>query len=126
MRRGGPRRGEELALQNLGDEAIRHGSQIGIVGLARGLHVHTTLPRRRPAGPGYSHRNPPMTQPREAAMPLAMPQRPTLMSTRAMVVSEHYLSAEAGMRQLQAGGNAFDAAVAATLVEGVVNPHMHT
>jgi len=59
-------------------------------------------------------------------MPLAMPQRPTLMSTRAMVVSEHYLSAEAGMRQLQAGGNAFDAAVAATLVEGVVNPHMHT
>jgi gamma-glutamyltranspeptidase/glutathione hydrolase len=58
--------------------------------------------------------------------PRIMPQRPTLMSTRAMVVSEHYLSAEAGMRLLQAGGNAFDAAVAATLVEGVVNPHMHT
>ena len=56
----------------------------------------------------------------------AMPQRPTLMSTRAMVVSEHYLSAEAGMRLLHAGGNAFDAAVAATLVEGLVNPHMHT
>jgi gamma-glutamyltranspeptidase len=55
-----------------------------------------------------------------------MPQRPTLMSTRAMVVSEHYLSAEAGMRLLHAGGNAFDSAVAATLVEGVVNPHMHT
>jgi gamma-glutamyltranspeptidase/glutathione hydrolase len=42
------------------------------------------------------------------------------------VVSEHYLSAEAGLRLLHAGGNAFDAAVAATLVEGVVNPHMHT
>src|SRR4030095_1888247 len=43
-----------------------------------------------------------------------------------MVVTEHYLSAEAALRILHAGGNAFDAAVAATLVEGVVNPHMHT
>jgi gamma-glutamyltranspeptidase/glutathione hydrolase len=43
-----------------------------------------------------------------------------------MVATEHYLSAEAGMRILQAGGNAFDAAVAATLAEGVLNPHMHT
>jgi len=43
-----------------------------------------------------------------------------------MVVSEHYLSAEAGLRMLHQGGNAFDAAIAATLVEGVVNPHMHT
>lgn len=55
-----------------------------------------------------------------------MAYRPTLMSTRGMVATEHYLSAEAGMRMLQAGGNACDAAVAATLVEGVVNPHMHT
>src|SRR5258706_514990 len=55
-----------------------------------------------------------------------MPQRPTLMSTRGMVVTEHYLSAEAGLRMLHQGGNAFDAAIAATLVEGVVNPHMHT
>ena len=55
-----------------------------------------------------------------------MPQRPTLMSTHGMVVTEHYLSAEAGLRMLHHGGNAFDAAVAATLVEGVVNPHMHT
>src|SRR6266404_1065994 len=53
-------------------------------------------------------------------------RRPTLMGTRAMVASEHYLSAEAALRILHAGGNAFDAAVAATLVEGVVNPHMHT
>src|SRR5438270_12806296 len=55
-----------------------------------------------------------------------MPQRPTLMSTRGMVVSEHYLSSEAGLRMLHAGGNAFDAAIAATLAEGVLNPHMHT
>ena len=53
-------------------------------------------------------------------------RRPTLMGTRAMVATEHYLSAEAALRILHAGGNAFDAAVAATLVEGVVNPHMHT
>ena len=55
-----------------------------------------------------------------------MTQRPTLMGTRGMVVTEHYLSAEAGLRLLHAGGNAFDAAVAATLAEGVLNPHMHT
>src|SRR2546423_15257897 len=55
-----------------------------------------------------------------------MPQRPTLMSTRGMVVTEHYLSAEAGRRIPHDGGNAFDAAIAATLAEGVVNPHMHT
>lgn len=55
-----------------------------------------------------------------------MAYRPTLMGTQGMIASEHYLSAEAGMSVLRSGGNAFDAAVAATLVEGVVNPHMHT
>ena len=55
-----------------------------------------------------------------------MAYRPTLMGTRGMVATEHYLSAEAGMRILHIGGNAFDAAVAATLAEGVLNPHMHT
>lgn len=55
-----------------------------------------------------------------------MPQRPTLLCARGMVVAEHYLAAEAGLRMLHVGGNAFDAAVAATLVEGVVDPHMHT
>ena len=56
----------------------------------------------------------------------SMGQRPTLLCPRGMVVAEHYLAAEAGLRMLHAGGNAVDAAVAATLVEGVVNPHMHT
>ena len=55
-----------------------------------------------------------------------MAYRPTLMGTQGMIATEHYLSAEAGMSVLRSGGNAFDAAVAATLVEGVVNPHMHT
>jgi gamma-glutamyltranspeptidase / glutathione hydrolase len=48
------------------------------------------------------------------------------MGREAMISTEHYLSAAAGARIFDRGGNAIDAAVAATLVEGVVNPHMHT
>jgi gamma-glutamyltranspeptidase/glutathione hydrolase len=51
---------------------------------------------------------------------------PLVMGREAMVSTEHYLSAAAGARMFAKGGNAIDAAVAATLVEGVVNPHMHT
>ena len=45
---------------------------------------------------------------------------------RGALATEHYLSAQAGMDMLKGGGNAFDAAAAAVLVEGVVNPHMFT
>ncbi len=51
---------------------------------------------------------------------------PLVMGGRAMVATEHYLSAAAGARMFAAGGNAIDAAVAATFVEGIVNPHLHT
>lgn len=51
---------------------------------------------------------------------------PLVMGARAMVASEHYLSAAAGARMFASGGNAVDAAVAATFVEGIVNPHLHT
>jgi gamma-glutamyltranspeptidase/glutathione hydrolase len=51
---------------------------------------------------------------------------PQVMGREAMIATEHYLSAAAGARIFAKGGNAIDAAVAATLVEGVVNPHMHT
>jgi gamma-glutamyltranspeptidase/glutathione hydrolase len=51
---------------------------------------------------------------------------PLLMGGRAVIASEHYLSAAAGARMFAKGGNAVDAAVAATLVEGIVNPHLHT
>jgi gamma-glutamyltranspeptidase/glutathione hydrolase len=51
---------------------------------------------------------------------------PQVMGQHAMISAEHYLSASAGARIFARGGNAIDAAVAATLVEGIVNPHMHT
>lgn len=55
-----------------------------------------------------------------------MPFGGSIVGFRGAIASEHYLSAQAGMDVLKQGGNAFDAAAAATLVEGVVNPHMFT
>src|SRR5574341_1081412 len=54
------------------------------------------------------------------------PYFPRLLGTHGAVATEHYLSALAARDALQAGGSAADAAVAATLVEGVVNPNMYT
>lgn len=54
------------------------------------------------------------------------PYFPRLLGTHGAVACEHYLAAQAGADVLKAGGNAVDAAVAATLVEGLVNPQMHT
>jgi gamma-glutamyltranspeptidase/glutathione hydrolase len=51
---------------------------------------------------------------------------PRVFGRRGAVASEHTLSALAGIEILQAGGNAIDAAMAGALVEGVVNPQMHT
>ena len=51
---------------------------------------------------------------------------PRLFGRNGAIASHHYLSAQAGLEMLKAGGTAVDAAVAATLVEGVVNPQMHT
>ncbi|MGO9450093.1 MAG: gamma-glutamyltransferase family protein [Candidatus Binataceae bacterium] len=51
---------------------------------------------------------------------------PLVMGREAVVSTQHYLSASAGARLFARGGNAIDAAVAATFVEGIVNPHMHT
>jgi gamma-glutamyltranspeptidase/glutathione hydrolase len=54
------------------------------------------------------------------------PYFPRLLGTHGAVATHHYLSAQAARDALLAGGNAIDAAVAATLVEGVVNANMYT
>src|SRR5271168_1344028 len=51
---------------------------------------------------------------------------PLIMARRAILATAHYLSAAAGAGIFARCGNAIDAAIAATFVEGVVNPHMHT
>jgi gamma-glutamyltranspeptidase/glutathione hydrolase len=54
------------------------------------------------------------------------PFHPRLMGTRGAVASNSNLSASAGADVMKSGGNAIDAAVAASFVEGLVNPQMHT
>ncbi|RTZ87225.1 MAG: gamma-glutamyltransferase family protein, partial [SAR324 cluster bacterium] len=51
---------------------------------------------------------------------------PQLLGTHGAVATEHYLATKAGVDLLGVGGNAVDAAVGATFVEGVVNPQMFT
>jgi gamma-glutamyltranspeptidase/glutathione hydrolase len=51
---------------------------------------------------------------------------PRLIGTHGAVAANSYLAVNAGVDILKAGGNAIDAAVAATLVEGLVNAQMHT
>ena len=48
----------------------------------------------------------------------------SIIGTKSMVVSPHYLASMAGNHILEKGGNAFDAAVAVSACLGVVYPHM--
>src|SRR3989449_10264710 len=51
---------------------------------------------------------------------------PRLIGRHGAVAGNSYLSVNAGVDVLKAGGNAIDAAVAACFVEGLGNPQMHT
>jgi gamma-glutamyltranspeptidase/glutathione hydrolase len=56
---------------------------------------------------------------------MAPPTRPVLRGTLGVVAATHWLAAASGMRMLELGGNAFDAAVAAGFVLQVVEPHQN-
>ena len=60
-----------------------------------------------------------------AEMATTFTTRPELRGTFGMVASTHWLASAAGMRMLELGGNAFDAAVAAGLTLQVVEPHLN-
>ena len=51
------------------------------------------------------------------------PEAPLPVATSGVVAADHRLASEAGAAMLRAGGNAVDAAVAAALAGGVVQPH---
>ena len=55
---------------------------------------------------------------------VALPEtgRPVVRSNEGVISSGHYLTSMAGMKMLMAGGNAFDAMVAASLAAAVVEP----
>ena len=50
-----------------------------------------------------------------------LPQQPLITGRRHMVVAGHYLASEAGLKILEAGGNAIDAGVAAGIALGVLH-----
>ena len=56
---------------------------------------------------------------------MAFTTRPDLQGTFGMVTTTHWLASAVGMKLLEAGGRAADAAVGAALVLNVVEPHLN-
>jgi gamma-glutamyltranspeptidase/glutathione hydrolase len=56
---------------------------------------------------------------------MAFTTRPDLQGTFGMVTTTHWLASAVGMKLLEAGGSAADAAVGAALVLNVVEPHLN-
>jgi hypothetical protein len=73
------------------------------------------LDRRQAGRPTKRTRGPAMT----------FTTRPELLGTFGMVSTTHWLASQAGMKMLEAGGTAADAAVAAGFVLNVVEPHLN-
>jgi gamma-glutamyltranspeptidase/glutathione hydrolase len=77
--------------------------------------LEAPLPSPRPATPAGA---------RLSAMSPGLPSPGTRYGTRGMVASASPAAAAAGMRVLLEGGNAFDAAIATAMVEGLTIPMM--
>ena len=54
-----------------------------------------------------------------------MTTRPTLRGTFGMTSTTHWLASQSAMAELEAGGNAFDAAIAGAFVLHLVEPHLN-
>ena len=54
---------------------------------------------------------------------MAFTTRPVIMGTHGVVTAGHYLASQAGLRMLEAGGNAIDAGVATGFALAVLKPH---
>lgn len=59
-----------------------------------------------------------------SAVDAQLVERPLITARHAIVTSDEPLASMAGMRILQEGGNAFDAAVATAVALGVLDPRM--
>lgn len=76
-------------------------------------------------GPVGAQEPPPPTHP-DAEVPVyPATNRPEVRGTHGAVSAGHPLAAQAGLRVLQEGGNAVDAAIAMAAVLAVVRPHMN-